>query len=79
MKTTISITSNWQVHIPKSVREQLGINKPTQATLELAGESIVIKPKKSKFLSSAGMLHKDYKKKKIDLDNIRDHIDYSNI
>lgn len=79
MNSTISITSNWQIHIPKSVREKLGITTATQASLTLRGDEIIIKPKKSKFLSSAGVLNKDFQKNNIDINRIRDQIDYSKL
>lgn len=75
--TTITITRQWQVHIPKNVREGLGLKTPGKAKIETKGKKIVITPKESEILKLAGSLHHLYKKKPIDIDNVRDHIDYT--
>ena len=33
MQTTISITSKWQIHIPKAAREELELTKPGRANI----------------------------------------------
>lgn len=45
----------------------------------MKGDSLVIKPKKSAVLKLAGKYKNLSAKKKINLDNIRDRIDYSNL
>lgn len=77
MTTTIAITSNWQVHIPKTIRKQAGLKKPSKATIKVKGGTIIIKPQESEVLKLVGKYKHLYKKKPIDIDNIRDHIDYS--
>lgn len=77
MESTISITSKWQIHIPKSIRKSLKMTKPVQAFIQVKQGRIVITPRPSKVLGLAGKYAKYTKDKKIDLDNIRDYIDYS--
>jgi AbrB family looped-hinge helix DNA binding protein len=77
MKTTVSITKNYQIHIPKAIREAIGLNKPGQAKIETNGKSIIITPTQSPFLKMAGKYSHLKPSKKIDIDNIRDYIDYS--
>ena len=77
MQTTISVTSRWQIHIPKAARKALKLEKPGRAELEVKNNKLVITPVKSKILELAGKYEKYAKGKKINLDNIRDYIDYS--
>ncbi|PIR42140.1 hypothetical protein COV25_04455 [candidate division WWE3 bacterium CG10_big_fil_rev_8_21_14_0_10_35_32] len=76
---TVSITPKWQIHIPISVREQLGLKKPTQAKVYVEDNFIIIKPEQSKILQ-IGAKYKGRKSlKPIDITHIRDYIDYSEI
>lgn len=77
MNQTISITSKWQIHIPVSIRKRLKIEKPSQAEISVRGDEIVVKPKKSKILEMAGKYQHLKPVKPINLDRIRDYIDYS--
>ncbi len=77
MLTTISITNKWQIHIPKAARKALKLEKPGTAEVEVKGGKLVITPVKSKILELAGKYEKYTKGKKINLDRIRDYIDYS--
>lgn len=78
MEATISVTSKWQIHIPKALRSALGPTRPGQVNIRAVDNKLVITPHKSKILSLAGKFHKYYlKNKHIDIDNIRDYIDYS--
>lgn len=77
MQTTISITRKWQIHIPKAARKALKLEKPGMAELEVKDNNLVITPIKSKILELAGKYEKYTRGKKINLDNIRDYIDYS--
>ena len=74
---TVSITSKWQVHIPVSVRKQLGLTKPTQASLYVVNDTIVMKPKKSLILKAGGKYKGRKPIKPVDITHIRDYIDYS--
>jgi bifunctional DNA-binding transcriptional regulator/antitoxin component of YhaV-PrlF toxin-antitoxin module len=79
MLQTITITPKWQVYIPQKIREILGLTMPTKAKIKVEKNTIVLIPQKSKLLMMAGK-YKDYaRKKKIDLENIRDQIDYSRL
>lgn len=77
MSTTISITSRWQIHIPKKIRESLGLKKPGKVAIRVEENKIIIAPVQSMILHLGGTLSKDYKKKKIDVESVRDVIDYS--
>lgn len=78
MEATIAVTSKWQIHIPKAMRPFLGTERPGQVKIKAMKNQLVISPEKSGILSLAGKFHKYYlRNKKIDIDNIRDYIDYS--
>jgi len=79
MNTTISITNRWQIHIPKSIRGNLGLAKPGKVTIKGEAGKIIITPAESKIMQYAGKLHRKYKEKKINIDNARDLIDYSDL
>ncbi|MBU1085503.1 MAG: hypothetical protein ABIJ43_01370 [Candidatus Beckwithbacteria bacterium] len=79
MNTTIMITQQWQVYLPEKARELIGLTTPGQAELMVRGDSILIKPKKSAVFKLAGKYKNLSLKKKINLDNIRDKIDYSSL
>lgn len=80
MTMTISMTSRGQIHIPKAMREELGMYKPGTLRITLVNNVITLKPVQSKLLQSAGK-YAHYRKGKehIDINNIRDIIDYSEI
>lgn len=70
-----TITPKYQLHIPVSIRKAVGLTRHGKAIIRADGNKIVIEPiKESPILKLAGTLKL---KKKVDLDNIRDHIDYS--
>lgn len=73
-----TITPNWQVHIPVAIRKAIGLTRHGRVKVEVAKEAIILKPEKkgSDFMSLAGSI-KAKTPKNIDLDNIRDYIDYS--
>lgn len=78
MEATIAVTSKWQIHIPKAFRAALGPKKPSMVKIKAEKKKLIITPKRSNILDLAGKFHKYYlKNKKIDIDNIRDYIDYS--
>lgn len=80
-KATAAITSKFQIHIPTQVREQVGIYKTTQAEIWAEDGIIKIKPKKHSILDYAGKFakRKPVGAKKIDLEKIRNYIDYSDL
>jgi len=79
MNTTISITNKWQIHIPKSLRDALGLIKPGKVAIKAETGKIIITPVKSTIMQYAGRLHDKYNKKKINIDKVRDLIDYSDL
>lgn len=79
MKQIISITPKWQVYIPVSIREKLGLKEPKQAEIRVEKGVIIIKPQKNPVTEMAGKYKNIKPKKKIDLEKVRDEIDYSNL
>lgn len=77
MNQIVSITSKWQIHIPVSIRKKLKIEKPSQAEISVRGDEIVVKPKKSAILEMGGKYKHLKPVKPINLDRVRDDIDYS--
>lgn len=77
MTTTAALTSRWQLHIPQAARAVAGFDKPSVVTVIAKKGAITIKPKKSKLMSLAGTLHSAHRKNPIDIDNLRDYVDYS--
>lgn len=77
MQTTISITNKWQIHIPKAARKALKLTKPSQIEVRTEGNKLILTPVESKILKMAGKYAKYAKNKNINLDRIRDYIDYS--
>mgnify|MGYP001561020313 CR=1 FL=1 len=77
MLQTITITPKWQIYIPQKIRQAIGLDKPARAEITAKNNTIIVKVKKSRLLSLAGKYRRYTKGKKIDLDNIRDYIDYS--
>ena len=53
--------------------------KPGLVTVTAESGKLTIRPKQSKILTLAGSLHNLYMKKPIDIDTVRDRIDYANI
>lgn len=49
-----AVTSKYQITIPKSIRELLGIKKHDKVVWEVKNKSILIKPRKSSLLDFAG-------------------------
>lgn len=59
------------------MRGVLGKKKPGMVKIKAEKNRLVVSPAKKSILDLAGSLHHLYKKKPIDIDNIRDYIDYS--
>lgn len=80
MQTTISVTSKWQIHIPKAARKAFGLKKPGKIGIKANKGKIILTPVKKNILDYAGKYHYllNNKTKKINIDKIRDYIDYSN-
>lgn len=80
MQTTISITSKWQIHIPKAARKAAGLKKPGIIEIKAKKGQLILTPAKKSILNYAGKYHYLLNKKtrKININRIRDYIDYSN-
>lgn len=79
MEQTITITSKWQIHIPVKTRKVLKMEKPGKVLVKTHKGKLIITPIKSPLLSLGGSLNHLYKKRPINIDRIRDIIDYSRI
>ena len=77
MNQLVSITSKWQIHIPVAFRRKLKLDKPSSALLSISDGAIMIKPTKSKILTFAAKYKRVKPVKPLNLDKIRDVIDYS--
>lgn len=75
MQTIATITSKFQVHLPKAIREKAGFLTHGPVTMRADAGKIVIEKRKGKgILALAGAFRV---KNPIPVENIRDHIDYS--
>lgn len=81
METKVTVTPKFQVSIPVSIRKFLGMTKHGQAKIsaKIIGKRkiITIEPVEDDILSLAGKYAHKKPVRKIDVDNIRDEIDYS--
>lgn len=79
MLQTITITPSWQIHIPVELRKILGLEKPGLAEIKVVKDAFLIRPKTSPILRLAGKYAKIRPIVKIDLEKIRQKIDYSQL
>lgn len=79
MEKTISITQKWQIHVPKEMRAVFGKVSPGQIDIKTEDGKLVLTPHRGGIASMAGIAKKYAKGKNVDLDNIRDLIDYSQL
>lgn len=80
MQVVGTITPRFQIHIPKVIREKSGILRHGPVVIRAdAGRVIIEKRKGKSILDLAGKYRAVAAKKKIDLANIRDYIDYSDL
>ena len=78
MEATVALTSRWQLYIPKVIRNVLGTKKPGSVHLKASKNKLVVTPQKSRLLGLAGKYHKYYlAHKNVDVNRIRNYIDYS--
>lgn len=75
MQTTI--TSKWQIHIPQAARKTLNLTKPGKLLIKAEKNRLVLIPLESKILKLAGKYEKYTKGRRINLEKIRNYIDYS--
>lgn len=80
MQTIATMTPKFQVHIPKAIREKAGFLTHGPVVMRADRGKITIERKKGKtFLDLAGTFKPKANMKKIDIDNIREYIDYSDL
>jgi len=79
MLQTISITPRWQIHIPVKFRKMLGLVKPGLIEIKVVQDTIVMRPKPSLVLKLAGKYSYKKPRTKINIEKIRDKIDYSQL
>jgi AbrB family looped-hinge helix DNA binding protein len=80
MEQIVTITPKFQVHIPKAIREKAGFLTHGPVMMRADGGKIIIQKRKGKsILDLAGSVKPKGKAKLIDIDNIRDYIDYSDL
>lgn len=80
MQQIVTITSKFQVHIPKAIREKAGILTHGPVVMRAdAGKVTITSRKIGSILDLAGKYRAQGKVKKIDVANIRDVIDYSDL
>ncbi|KKU71045.1 MAG: hypothetical protein UX97_C0013G0019 [Candidatus Beckwithbacteria bacterium GW2011_GWA2_47_25] len=73
-----TITPRYQLHIPVSIRKAVGLTRHGRTVIRADGNKIIIEPvKESAILMLAGSLKDKKPTKKINIDKIRDYIDYS--
>lgn len=77
MSEIITITPQWQIYLPVEIRRKIGLVNPGQAKITVDEGKISIKPQKSQLLRMAGKYQDLSKKKRINLEKIREQIDYS--
>lgn len=74
METFTTITPKFQVHIPASMRKEIGLKRHGRALIRTEKKKIIIELIESDFLSLAG---KYRVKNPIPAEKIRDYIDYA--
>ena len=76
---TVSITPKWQIHIPVSIRKELGLTNPTQADVYVENNTLIVKPRRSSILAMGGKYKNLKPIKPVNITHIRDYIDYSKL
>lgn len=79
MNQILTITPKWQIYLPQRIRNLLGLTKPVKLMARVEKNRIIITPQKSKVLMIAGKYKRFYQKKAINLEKIRENIDYSQL
>ncbi len=80
MEVTGTITSKFQIHLPKAIRIKAGFTHHGPVVLRASAGRIILEKKRGKsILDLAGKYRMKGKHVKIDLANIRDYIDYGNL
>lgn len=80
MEVTGTITSKFQIHLPKAIRIKAGFHNHGPVVLRASAGRIILEKRRGKsILDLAGKYRVKGRHVKIDLANIRDHIDYGNL
>lgn len=80
MQVTGTITPKYQIHLPVAIRMKAGFTFHGPVNIRADAGRIVIEKKKGKsILDLAGKYRVKAKGVNIDLDNVRDYIDYGNL
>jgi len=79
MMQTVSITPKGQIHIPVIFRKILGLTAPGLAEVKLSKKGLIIRPKKSPILRLAGKYKNRKPTIKLNIEKIREKIDYSSL
>lgn len=80
MEVTATITPKFQIHLPKAIRQKAGFLTHGPVVMRAdKGKVTISKRKTGSILDMAGKYKTIGKTKKIDIDNIRDIIDYSDL
>jgi bifunctional DNA-binding transcriptional regulator/antitoxin component of YhaV-PrlF toxin-antitoxin module len=72
-----TMTSTGQIYLPKKARRALKITKASRIKVSLLKDKAIIEVAKESILDAAGMLAGSKPVRPVDIDNIRDYIDYS--
>lgn len=75
---TVTVTSKYQVYLPLDIREKAGLITHGPVHIRADAGKIIIEPKPGTLISLAGK-YKSKASRKVDIDNIRDRIDYSDL
>ena len=79
MTTTVSITSQWQIYLPQKIRQAMGLKYPTQAKLTVKNKKLTVTPTTSPYLKLVGKYTHIKPVRPINLDRIRDDVNYTEI
>lgn len=79
MEQIITITPQWQIYIPIQIRKILDLIRPSRAKVEVKAGKIVITPQESLLLKLGGKYRTLFKQRPINLEKIREQIDYSKL
>ncbi len=80
LEVTATITPKFQIHLPVAIRKQAGFTHHGPVRIRADAGRIIIEKRKGKsILDLAGKYRPKGARVHIDLDNIRDYIDYGRL
>ena len=77
MTQTLTITKQWQIYLPQDIRKALKLTSTSRFKAQIKDKQLILTPQESPILKMAGKLKKYHQKNPIDIDNLRDHIDWT--